>query len=76
MITLFILLTVLYLTLGIVSLCLKVSFGIFKILFGAGLFFFCPLLFIIALMTGLCHSGFFWILVIAFICFGGRRRAL
>jgi hypothetical protein len=76
MMTLLITLAILYVTLGLTSFVFRVSFGLFKVLFSVGLLFVCPVLFIIALATGLLHSGWFWILLILFICFGSRRRTV
>lgn len=75
MLTLIIMIAVLYMLCGLVSLILRASFGIFKVLFSVGLFFCCPVLFLIALACGLLHSGWFWILLLVFVCLGGRRRA-
>lgn len=75
MLTLMILIAVLYVLFGLGSLILRASFGIFKVLFSVGLFFFCPILFLIALACGLLQSGWFWILLLVFVCLGGRRRA-
>ena len=59
---------------GILRVALRLAWGTAKFLFGLGLFFFCPLLFVIAVMLGWLGHMWIPILIVALI-FGNRFRA-
>ncbi len=61
-------LLMLILFIGILFIGLRLAWGLVKILFGLGLFWFCPLLFILAVVLGLFPHTWLLILIIALIC--------
>ena len=75
MITLMVTITVfmIILLLGIVSLAFRLSWGILKFVFGLGLFWFCPLLFVLAVLFGLFSHMWLPILIVGLL-FGGMFR--
>lgn len=77
MITLIIAITVfmIMLLVGIVSLAVRLSWGILKFVFGLGLFWFCPLLFVLAVLFGLFSHMWLPILIVGLLLGGMFRRA-
>ena len=77
MITLMVTITVfmIILLLGIVSLAVRLSWGILKFVFGLGLFWICPLLFVLAAMFGLFSHMWLPILIVGLLFGGMFRRA-
>ncbi len=61
-------LLMLVLFIGILFIGLRLAWGLAKILFGLGLFWFCPLLFVLAVVLGLFPHTWLLILIIALIC--------
>lgn len=53
---------------GIVKVALKLAWGATKFIFGLGLFFVCPLAFVILAATGLLGNMWIAILIVALIC--------
>ena len=60
---------------GVISIGIRLAWGATKFFFGLGLFWFCPLLFVLAvLLGGFSHT---WLLiVIAGLLFGGGFRRI
>ncbi len=54
-----------FIFIGILRLAVAFTWGLFKVLFGVGLFLFCPALFVILLITGLLSGG--WLLLLILI---------
>lgn len=57
-----------FLLLGIVRIGLRFAWGTTKFLFGLGLFWFCPLLFVLAVLFGAFHHLWIPILIVAILC--------
>ena len=76
MITLIIAITVfmIMLLVGIVSLAFRLSWGILKFVFGLGLFWFCPLLFVLAVLFGGFSHTWLLIVMVGLLFGGGFRR--
>ena len=75
MLTLSILILMAMLLAGVISIGIRLAWGATKFFFGLGLFWFCPLLFVLAvLLGGFSHT---WLLiVIAGLLFGGGFRRI
>ena len=58
---------------GIVGLAIRLSWGLVKFVFGLGLFWVCPLLFVLAVMFGLFSHLWLPILIVGLL-FGGMFR--
>ena len=73
MLTLSFLILMAMLLAGVISIGIRLAWGATKFFFGLGLFWFCPLLFVLAvLLGGFSHT---WLLiVIAGLLFGGGFR--
>ena len=56
---------------GILRLGLSLAWGTMKLLFGLGLFWFCPFLFVLAVLFGAFSHVWLPILIIGLLC-GGR----
>lgn len=74
MITLFVFMIMLLL--GIVGLAIRLSWGFIKFVLGLGLFWFCPLLFVLAVVFGFFSHMWLPILIIGLLFGGMFRRAL
>ena len=75
MLTLSVLILMAMLLAGVISIGIRLAWGATKFFFGLGLFWFCPLLFVLAvLLGGFSHT---WLLiVIAGLLFGGGFRRI
>ena len=75
MLTLSFLILMAMLLAGVISIGIRLAWGATKFFFGLGLFWFCPLLFVLAvLLGGFSHT---WLLiVIAGLLFGGGFRRI
>ena len=75
MLTLSILILMAVLFVSVISIGIRMAWGATKFIFGLGLFWFCPLLFVLAvLFGGFSHT---WLLiVIAGLLFGGGFRRI
>ena len=62
------------LLIGIIRIGLRLAWGTAKFIFGLGLFWFCPLLFVIAAMFGLFSSLWLPILIIGLMFGRGFRK--
>lgn len=69
-----IILLMLILFIGVLFIGLRLAWGLVKILFGLGLFWFCPLLFVLAVLLGGFPHIWLLILIIALICGCGFTR--
>ena len=63
------------LLISVISAGIRLAWGATKFLFGLGLFWFCPLLFVVSvLLGGFSHT---WLLIVIFgLLFGGGFRRL
>ena len=75
MLTLSILILMAVLFVSVISIGIRMAWGATKFIFGLGLFWFCPLLFVLAvLFGGFSHT---WLLiVIVGLLFGGGFRSI
>ena len=75
MLTLSIMILMVMLFASVISIGIRLAWGATKFFFGLGLFWFCPLLFVLAvLLGGFSHT---WLLiVIAGLLFGGGFRRI
>ena len=60
---------------GIIGLGIRLAWGAAKFFFGLGLFWFCPLLFVLAVLFGWFSHIWLPILIIGLLFGGGFRRA-
>ena len=60
---------------GVIRAGIRLAWGTTKFLFGLGLFWFCPLLFVLAVAFGWFSGMWILILIIGLLCGGGFRRA-
>ena len=61
---------------GIIKLGIKLAWGTTKFMFGLGLFFLCPVLFIIVVIMGGFSTLWLPILLVGLLCGRGFGRAL
>ena len=75
MLTISVLILMMMLLAGVISIGIRLAWGATKFFFGLGLFWFCPLLFVLAvLFDGFSHT---WLLiVIVGLLFGGGFRRI
>ena len=59
----------------VISLAIRFAWSAVKFVFGLGLFWFCPLLFVLAVAFGWFSGMWILILIIGLLCGGGFRRA-
>ncbi len=59
------------LLIGVISFGIRLAWGTTKFLFGLGLFFFCPVIFVLAVLFGAFSHLWLPILIIGILC---RRR--
>lgn len=59
---------------GVLTAGIRLAWGLTKILFGLGLFWFCPLLFILAVLFGGFSHTWLLILIIGLLCGRGFSR--
>lgn len=61
---------------GVIKTGVRLAWGTTKFLFGLGLFWFCPLLFVVAVLFGAFSHLWLPILIVSLLCGGGFRRGL
>ena len=59
---------------GVISAGIRLAWGTTKFLFGLGLFWFCPLLFVLAVLLGGFSHMWLPIVIVGLLCGGGFRR--
>ena len=64
------------LLIGIVRIGLSLAWGTMKFLFGLGLFWVCPLLFVLAVYFGAFSSMWLPIVIVGLLMGGGFKRSL
>ena len=64
------------LLIGVVRIGLSLAWGTMKFLFGLGLFWVCPLLFVLAVYFGAFSSMWLPIVIVGLLMGGGFRKAL
>ena len=69
-----IMLFMLFLFVGILMIGIRLAWGAAKLLFGLGLFWFCPLLFVLAILLGGFAHIWPLILIIGIVCRMGYSR--
>ena len=75
MIVLVMLILMVMLLVGIISLAIRFAWSVTKFVFGLGLFWFCPLLFVLAVAFGWFGGLWLPILIIGLLFGGGFRKA-
>ena len=75
--TMIMMMTVLFMMIlvSVVRIGLRLAWNMTKFVFGLGLFWFCPLLFVLTVLLGGFHNMWLPILVIGLLFGGGFRRA-
>ena len=75
MLTISVLILMMMLLAGVISIGIRLAWGATKFFFGLGLFWFCPLLFVLAvLFVGFSHT---WLLMVMVgLSFGGGVRRI
>ena len=61
---------------GVIKMGVRLAWGSTKFLFGLGLFWLCPVLFVLAVLVGAFSHLWLPILIIGLLCGGGFRRGL
>ena len=62
------------LLIGAIRTGIRLAWGFTKFFFGLGLFWFCPLLFVLAVLMGAFQGYWLWIVLAAFLFGGGFLR--
>ena len=75
MLTLSVLILMIMLLAGVISIGIRLAWGATKFFFGLGLFWFCPLLFVLAVLFGLFSHMWLPILIVGLLFGGMFRRA-
>ena len=75
MLTLSILILMAVLFVSVISIGIRMAWGATKFIFGLGLFWFCPLLFVLAVLFGLFSHMWLPILIVGLLFGGMFRRA-
>ena len=60
---------------GVIRTGIRLAWGAAKFFFGLGLFFFCPLLFVLAVLLGAFRTMWLPILIVGVLFGGGFRRS-
>ena len=74
MLTLSILILMAMLLAGVISIGIRLAWGATKFFFGLGLFWFCPLLFVLAVLFGGFSHTWLLIVIVGLLFSGGFRR--
>lgn len=74
MLTLSIMILMVMLFAGVISIGIQLAWGAAKFLFGLGLFWFCPLLFVLAVLFGGFSHTWLLIVIVGLLFGGGFRR--
>ena len=74
MLTLSVLILMAMLLAGVISIGIRLAWGATKFFFGLGLFWFCPLLFVLAVLFGGCSHTWLLIVIVGLLFGGGFRR--
>ena len=74
MLTISVLILMMMLLAGVISIGIRLAWGATKFFFGLGLFWFCPLLFVLAVLFGGFSHTWLLIVIIGLLLGGGFRR--
>lgn len=74
MLTLSIMILMVMLFIGVISIGIRLAWGAMKFLFGLGLFWFCPLLFVLAVLFGGFSHTWLLIVIVGLLFGSGFRR--
>ena len=74
MLTLSVLILMIMLLAGVISIGIRLAWGATKFFFGLGLFWFCPLLFVLAVLFGGVSHTWLLIVIVGLLFGGGFRR--
>ena len=74
MLTLSILILMAVLFVSVISIGIRMAWGATKFIFGLGLFWFCPLLFVLAVLFGGFSHTWLLIVIVGLLVGGGFRR--
>ena len=74
MLTLSIMILMVILFASVISIGIRLAWGAMKFLFGLGLFWFCPLLFVLAVLFGGFSHTWLLIVIVGLLFGGGFRR--
>ena len=74
MLTLSVLILMIMLLAGVISIGIRLAWGATKFFFGLGLFWFCPLLFVLAVLFGGFSHTWLLIVIVGLLFSGGFRR--
>ena len=74
MLTLSILILMAVLFVSVISIGIRMAWGATKFIFGLGLFWFCPLLFVLAVLFGGFSHTWLLIVIVVLLFGGGFRR--
>lgn len=74
MLTLSALILMIMLLAGVISIGIRLAWGATKFFFGLGLFWFCPLLFVLAVLFGGFSHTWLLIVIVGLLFGGGFRR--
>ena len=74
MLTLSIMILMVMLFVSVISIGIRLAWGATKFLFGLGLFWFCPLLFVLAVLFGGFSHTWLLIVIVGLLFGGGFRR--
>ena len=74
MLTLSILILMAILLAGVISIGIRLAWGAMKFFFGLGLFWFCPLLFVLAVLLGGFSHNWLLIVIVGLLFGSGFRR--
>ena len=74
MLTISVLILMMMLLAGVISIGIRLAWGATKFYFGLGLFWFCPLLFVLAVLFGGFSHTWLLIVIIGLLFGGGFRR--
>ena len=74
MLTLSVLILMAMLLAGVISIGIRLAWGATKFFFGLGLFWFCPLLFVLAVLFGGFRHTWLLIVIVGLLFGGGFRR--
>ena len=74
MLTLSVLILMIMLLAGVISIGIRLAWGATKFFFGLGLFWFCPLLFVLAVLFGGFSHIWLLIVMVGLLFGGGFRR--
>ena len=74
MLTLSIMIFMAVLLVRVISIGIRLAWGVTKFIFGLGLFWFCPLLFVLAVLFGGFSHTWLLIVIVGLLFGGGFRR--